>query len=224
MEIEVVAYPGETGVVAVLTARPGATGTPAANYALTGAGSLYTGTIAQSLTGEWLVQVTNGDSEPLYAGFWTAGSDPRCYDYTKPSTSTGGGGGGGTTFDQAPVTPTGRLRQIIIGDDYLEANSRAFIWTVPAVTGFVAGAVTVNFGASAVFACGAYSFLVSRVGVTDNGDGTWEVSIDLPGSATVGLEPGDYDWSMTLSYNGVNITKIQNLSLPERVKIFSSPS
>jgi hypothetical protein len=50
------------------------------------------------------------------------------------------------------------------------------------------------------------------------------VSIDLPGAETASLEPGDYDWSMTLEHSGVNITKIQNLSTAERVKVYASPS
>lgn len=134
-----------------------------------------------------------------------------------------GGASGGTTFDRSPVTATGRLRQIVIGDDYLAANDRSFIWTVPEVSGFTVGDVVAKFGAKATLPCGDYSFLVEG-GAEDNGDGTWEVSVDLPRSATYGLlAPGSYNWSMVLEHSGVVITKIQNLTDAEKVKVVASP-
>lgn len=161
--------------------------------------------------------------------------DGAVYQFTANALELGpsGGGGGGstinnyfttaTTIDSAPVAASGRLAYIIIGDDYLAANSRSFLWTVPAVSGFTVGSVVARFGASAVLACGTYSF-VATGSATDNGDGTWEVSVDVLGTATADLVPGEYDWSMTLQFNGVNITKIQNTSPSQRVKVLASPS
>lgn len=128
-----------------------------------------------------------------------------------------------TIMDVPPVTASGRLRTLIIGDDYLAANGRALTWTVPAVAGFTVADVVARFGLTATLSCGVYSATVTG-SVTDNLNGTWRVSIDLPGSATIALLSGDYDYSMTLQSNGVNITKIQNLTPTDRVKLFASPS
>lgn len=162
--------------------------------------------------------------------------DGAVYQFTVNALENAGGGSGSTVinnnfesatvFDVPPVAASGRLRQIVIGDDYLAANGRSFAWTVPAIAGFTASSVEVRFGASAALSSGVYSFLETRAsgGVTDNGDGTWDVSIDLPGSTTENLSSGAYDWSMTLSSAGVDITKVQNASSVDRVKIVASQS
>lgn len=129
--------------------------------------------------------------------------------------------GGGTVQDNSPVTSTGKLRAIIIGDDYLAANNRQFAWTVDAVTGFVPASVSAVFSLRATLPCGTYSTSVTGT-VSDLGAGRWSVSVDLPAAATANLVEGDYDWSMSLLSAGVVITKIQNQGDTNRVKVYAS--
>lgn len=105
----------------------------------------------------------------------------------------------------APVAVDGSIEEIIIGDDYLAANGRAFSWTVDAVQGFVVGDCTCSFG-------GKYkdnAWLVTGT-ITDNGDGTWTLSFNLPDTATANLEPGQYRWSVEVQHSGVEITRVKS--------------
>lgn len=105
----------------------------------------------------------------------------------------------------APVAVDGSIEEIIIGDDYLAANGRAFSWTVDAVQGFVVGDCTCSFG-------GKYkdnAWLVTG-SITDNGDDTWTLSFDLEASDTANLEPGEYRWSAQVKFNGKEVTKVKS--------------
>lgn len=105
----------------------------------------------------------------------------------------------------APVAVDGSINEIIIGDDYLAANGRAFSWTVDEVQGFVVGSCTCSFG-------GKYkdnAWLVTGT-ITDNGDDTWTLSFDLPDTATADIEPGQYRWSVEVQHAGVVITRVKS--------------
>lgn len=104
-----------------------------------------------------------------------------------------------------PVVVDGSINEIIIGDDYLAANGRAFSWTVDEVQGFVVGSCTCSFG-------GKYkdnAWLVTG-SIVDNGDDTWTLSFDLPDTATADLEPGQYRWSVEVQHAGVVITRVKS--------------
>lgn len=89
MDLNFKTYDGETGVTVVLTALPGASGSPAPSYAATEVSpTLYAITIPQNLTGEWGVVASNGAGDVIFTGYWTAGT-PRCYDFTLNSPGTG---------------------------------------------------------------------------------------------------------------------------------------
>jgi hypothetical protein len=94
---------------------------------------------------------------------------------------------------------------IIIGDDYLAANGRAFQWTFTPNSEFVAATSSCKFGGSN--ADGTSTWLVAGT-VTDNGNGTWTISFDLPLSTTSTLLEGLHDWSVEcISVTNVEITK-----------------
>jgi hypothetical protein len=94
---------------------------------------------------------------------------------------------------------------IIIGDDYLAANGRAFQWTFTPNSGFVAATSSCKFGGSN--ASGTSTWLVTGT-VTDNGNGTWTISFDLPLATTSTLLEGLHDWSVEcISATNVEITK-----------------
>lgn len=103
-----------------------------------------------------------------------------------------------------PVVVDGSIEEIIIGDDYLAANGRAFEWVVDAVDGFVVGACTCSFG-------GKYkdnAWLVTGT-ITDNGDDTWTLSFDLEAADTATLEPGKYKWSVQVTHDGTEVTRVK---------------
>jgi hypothetical protein len=106
-----------------------------------------------------------------------------------------------------PVTTTGDLRgPILIGDDYLAANGRAFVWTVAAIPGITPGTSTARFGGK----YGSTTWLVTGT-VTDNGNGTWTLSCDMTRTVSGALVPGVYDWSVEiLSNGGTEITPVRS--------------
>ena len=106
-----------------------------------------------------------------------------------------------------PVASTGQITTpIVIGDDYLAANGRAFQWTIAALTGYVVGTATCKFG-------GSYktnTWLVTGT-VTDVGSGNWTISFDLPKASTAALDEGYYSWSVeVMSAGGTEITRVRS--------------
>jgi hypothetical protein len=109
----------------------------------------------------------------------------------------------------AMVSPTGEINSpIIIGDDYLEVNGRAFQWTVPAVPGVTVGAAEFYFGGKPV--TGGPGWLVLGE-VSDAGGGNWLVSAELTRTATGALGEGLYRWSGEIrDVNGNEVTRIRS--------------
>jgi hypothetical protein len=112
----------------------------------------------------------------------------------------------GTVTVVSPVDTTGNIvGAIIIGDDYLAANSRAFSWTIPAITGITAGTATASFGG----AKGTETWLVTGTITVDGAN--WVLSFDLPRTATQDLEPGYYAWSVEVaSVSGTEVTRVRS--------------
>ena len=112
-----------------------------------------------------------------------------------------------TVVTTSPVTSTGELRgPILIGDDYLAANGRAFRWTISAITGITPGTSTARFGGK----YGSTTWLVTGT-VTDNGNGTWTLSCDMTRTVSGALVPGVYDWSVEIvSNSGTEITPVRS--------------
>ena len=111
----------------------------------------------------------------------------------------------GTVTASSPVSPTGTINgPLIIGDDYLAANGRQFIWEVDAVTGLLAATATCSFGGSR----NGTGWLVSG-SITDLGSSRWRLSFDLPRNETGNLEPGFYAWSFEVkgASDGAEVTR-----------------
>jgi hypothetical protein len=148
--------------------------------------------------------------------------------YPRSESASGGGGGGTGDASQAtlllvkaktdlitagnvtytsPVSPTGAIRgAIIIGDDYLAANARAFEWVISARAGYVVGTSTGRFGGSNAEL--GKSWLVTGT-VSDLGGGEWKLSFDLNKTVTADLLEGYYRWSVELvSAGGTEVTEV----------------
>lgn len=111
-----------------------------------------------------------------------------------------------TVGTQLPVASSGVIDEIIIGDDYLAANGREFVWTIAAPTGFILGTSTCSFGGKK----GTETWLVSGT-ITDAGGGNWTLSFDLNKTDTEGLEPGTYEWSVEVkNASSKEITKVRS--------------
>jgi len=107
----------------------------------------------------------------------------------------------------SPVGGTGKISiPIIIGDDYLAANARAFEWTITARTGVVVGTASCRFGGTNEEL--NKSWLVTGA-VSDIGGGQWKLSFDLTKTVTGALAEGYYRWSVELlSAGGTEITEV----------------
>ena len=103
-----------------------------------------------------------------------------------------------------PVTAKGRIDQVVIGDDYLTAHGTAFVWTIDAIAGMSAAAVTVHFGGK----CGSNTFL--RTGTaTDIGAGKWSLVVEMPRADSGNLIAGEYIYSVEVrNAAGVELTRI----------------
>ena len=103
-----------------------------------------------------------------------------------------------------PVTAKGRIDQVVIGDDYLTAHGTSFVWTIDAIAGMSAAAVTVHFGGK----CGTNTF--SRTGTaSDLGSGKWSLVVEMPRANSGNLIVGEYVWSVEVrNAAGVELTRI----------------
>lgn len=116
---------------------------------------------------------------------------------------------GVTVNSNAPVAQDGSLTEIIIGDDYLAANGRAFEWQIDAVDGVDHTTATCHFGGRSNIGGTEYQWLVNGT-ITHQGQ-HWDLSFDLPKTATQALAEGRYRWSVEVkSAAGVEITKVKN--------------
>jgi hypothetical protein len=118
--------------------------------------------------------------------------------------------GTGNATVSAPVPPNGLLiAPIIIGDDYKAVDNRAFVWTVPKPTSFVAATSKCYFGCELN---NANKFTVEGGVPVDNGNGTITLSFDLLRTVTQDLSCGSYRYSVSVhDANGVEVTRIHSL-------------
>lgn len=97
---------------------------------------------------------------------------------------------------------------IIIGDDYLDANGRAFVWTVAAVTGFAIGTCTCWFGGKSK--SDSSHWLIQGATPTLNGI-SWRLAFDMTKVVSGALTAGMYDWSVEVKdVAGTEITRVRN--------------
>jgi hypothetical protein len=121
---------------------------------------------------------------------------------------------GGTITHVGPVDPEGVITSpIIIGDDYLATNDRAFVWTIDEVDNFTVATAVSYLGLKK----DDDNSIIKQGTVSDNNDGTWDLSIDLTRTDTASLEPGLYEWSVEIrSAGGTEITPVR---YGERVRL-----
>jgi hypothetical protein len=117
----------------------------------------------------------------------------------------------GTIASSIPVTASGQIDgPLVIGDDYLSANGRAFIWTVALPSAFVIATSTCKFGMQYQDEEGTYSFNVTGT-VTDAGSGNVTLTFDVPKATTGLLGPGWYRWSVEIaSASGTEVTRVKS--------------
>lgn len=109
-----------------------------------------------------------------------------------------------------PVTAAGQIASpLVIGDDYLNANGRAFSWTVALPTGYSVGSSTCKFGMRYEDSQGVNSFIVSGT-VIDAGGGNVSLRFDVPRTTTETLRPGWYDWSVEIASATAEITPVKS--------------
>lgn len=125
---------------------------------------------------------------------------------------------GGSVQVNLPVTATGSLRPIVIGDDYLAANGRAFTWTISAIAGITPGTATAYFGGTST-GSPQHTFLVTGT-VTDNGNGTWTVRCDMPRATSATLLEQQYEWTLGIQASGG--TRVTPVRWGERVQAVES--
>jgi hypothetical protein len=117
----------------------------------------------------------------------------------------------GTIASSIPVTASGQIDgPLVIGDDYLSVNGRAFIWTVALPSAFVIATSTCKFGMQYQDEDGTYSFNVTGT-VTDAGSGNVTLTFDVPKATTGLLGPGWYRWSVEIaSASGTEVTRVKS--------------
>lgn len=125
---------------------------------------------------------------------------------------------GGPVLVNQPVTATGALRPIVIGDDYLAANGRAFVWTISAIAGITPGTATAYFGGTST-GNPTHTFLVTGT-VTDIGAGKWSVSCEMPRATSSGLLEQQYEWTLGIQASGGN--RVTPVRWGERVQAVES--
>jgi hypothetical protein len=111
-----------------------------------------------------------------------------------------------------PVTASGQITgPLYIGDDYLQANGRAFSWTVALPTGMVIATATCKLGMDhAEGSESGASFVVTGT-VIDAGSGNVELRFDVPKATTGTLVEGFYRWSVEIaSASGNEVTRVAN--------------
>lgn len=118
----------------------------------------------------------------------------------------------------SPVTATGTLNPIIIGDDYKVSNSRAFEWTFEAIDNFTPASCSVKFGGK-LPNDQTEAFLVEDGTVSNLGGGLWKAVVELDKDDTEGLTAGLYDWSVEVTEGGEEVTIARNNSNNTRVRL-----
>ena len=168
---------------------------------------LYQATLDDTYGSVWYAFV--GASAPSTWDERATGGPIKVFDLNLANLATAATGGVSVTVSQPVSTDGNLIYPIIIGDDYLAANSRAFVWDIPAITGFVVGSCTCKFGGKYHARDTDYAWLVTGT-VTDLGTGYWRLSFDVAKTITASLTPAHYVWSVEIAYGGTEITRVRS--------------
>ena len=168
---------------------------------------LYQATLDDTYGSVWYAFV--GTSTPSTWDERATGGPIKVFDLNLANLATAATGGVSVTVSQPVSTDGNLIYPIIIGDDYLAANSRAFVWDIPAITGFVVGSCTCKFGGEYVGKTATHTWSVNGT-VTDLGTGYWRLSFDVAKTVTADLVPAYYVWSVEIAYGGTEITRVRS--------------
>jgi hypothetical protein len=169
---------------------------------------LYTGTLDDALGSIWYAFV--GTATPTTWDDHVDGGPVKVFDLNLANLATAATGGVSVTVTQPVSTDGNLIYPIIIGDDYLASNSRAFTWDIPAITGFVVGTSTCKFGGEYVGKTATYTWSVNGT-VADLGTGYWRLSFDVAKTVTADLLPAYYVWSVEITNaGGTEITRVRS--------------
>jgi len=102
----------------------------------------------------------------------------------------------------SPVTQSGQLKELIIGDDYLVANDRALVWTFAPIAGMDIADATATLGVKR----GPINVTWSG-SVSVDGNGQWQATIEIENDEWVGVTQGLYEYSLEIT-DGVNTREI----------------
>jgi hypothetical protein len=102
----------------------------------------------------------------------------------------------------SPVSQSGQLKELIIGDDYLAANGRALVWEFDPIAGMDIGDATATLGVKR----GPINVTWSGA-VSVDGNGQWQAAIEIENDEWVGITPGLYEYSLEIA-DGVNTREI----------------
>jgi hypothetical protein len=169
---------------------------------------IYTGSLDESKSKMWRFFVGAGQpgSWDAAKGFFDLGDSVDLQILLARTTSNT------VVFNAVPVAQDGSISEIIIGDDYLAANDRAFRWTVGPVANLTIGNAECHFGGSLTLNGVTHSWLVQGSLTIDGSN--WVLSFDLPRTATEALPEGLYRWSVEVRgvSNGPEITRVKSAS------------
>jgi len=172
---------------------------------------LYTGTLDDAYGTIWYAY--EGASAPVS---WAV--PKRVFDLNLARVANAASAGGVVTVSQPVSTDGNLIYPIVIGDDYLVANGRAFEWTIPAITGFSVASSTCTFGGKYIADGVTHSWLVTGT-VSDVGSGQWKLSFDFVKTVTQSLIAAYYVWSVEIRQSGTEITRVRagkNVQLMEK--------
>lgn len=113
---------------------------------------------------------------------------------------------GGTDQDLPAVRIDGNIRSpLILGDDYTEAVGKAFVWTSNLWDSFDINTGVTRFQGRDVCSPCAKAIAWDVTGtITQDADGVYSLTFDLPAGVTNKIEAGSYDWWVQV--NDVTIT------------------
>lgn len=116
----------------------------------------------------------------------------------------------GNVQTSLPVTAAGQIASpLVIGDDYLASNGRAFSWTVALPTGYTVGTSSCKFGMRYEDSQGVNEFIATGT-VIDAGSGNVTLRFDVPKTTTGELRAGWYDWSVEIANATSEITPVKS--------------
>jgi hypothetical protein len=114
----------------------------------------------------------------------------------------------------SPVSQSGQLKELIIGDDYLAANGRALVWEFDPIAGMDIGDATASLGVR------RRSVNVIWTGsVSVGGNGQWVASIEIQNDEWDDITQGLYEYSLEIT-DGVNVREITRVINELDCKVF----